>query len=132
MSDSKSGSEIPPLIPGTTNYPKWMENIPDLLKTNKCGDIFIMPGLALHAGAPETGSAAEVLAAGHRLNCAPLRCGEACCSARAVRDAENSKFFWCSTQRRALRSPAPMGSRNLHSLARALVSSLSKIWAAIS
>ena len=43
MSDSKSGSEIPPLIPGTTHYPKWMENIPDLLKTNKCGDIFIMP-----------------------------------------------------------------------------------------
>ena len=43
MSDSKSGSEIPPLIPGTTHYPKWMENVPDLLKSNKCGDIFITP-----------------------------------------------------------------------------------------
>ena len=42
-----------------------------------------------------------------------------CCFARAVRDAENSKFFSCSAQRRVLRSLAPMGSRNLHSLARA-------------
>ena len=29
--------------PGTTHYPKWMENVPDLLKSNKCGDIFITP-----------------------------------------------------------------------------------------
>ena len=56
MSDSKSGSEIPPLIPGTTNYPKWMENIPDLLITNKCGDVFIMPDP--HKRAPFDGTTA--------------------------------------------------------------------------
>ena len=35
MSDDKSSISIPTLLPGITNYPKWIGNIPDLLKSNK-------------------------------------------------------------------------------------------------
>ena len=41
--DSDKAPAIPPLIPGTTVYAPWIENIPDLLKAAKCGAIFITP-----------------------------------------------------------------------------------------
>ena len=41
--DSDKAPAIPPLIPGTTVYATWIENIPDLLKAAKCGAIFITP-----------------------------------------------------------------------------------------
>ena len=34
---------IPPLIAGVTHYPTWMENLPDLLKSLKCGARFMNP-----------------------------------------------------------------------------------------
>ena len=88
------------------------------------------------------------------LSCCSYRCRLVCCTprllqaesvhniARTVRQfaakrraaslapcatPKTAKFFLCSAQRRALRSPVPMDARNLHSLARALVPSCSKM-----